>query len=107
MKYLILTIAVIFANQAFASEGLNDAFQAALAGSEQDNQKQQVAFEVAPDQIEQATFKRTINPRVVEVPSAFSTDMPTLLKEDVKIEAKQPVTSDDLAQMEKDLSDIK
>jgi len=91
-------------SQVFASEGLNDAFKAALANSEQDHVKQQVAFDVSPDQVEKATFKKVTRPEVVSVPASLKIDMPFDTTEPNPKKAIK--SSDDLAAVAKELSDI-
>jgi hypothetical protein len=104
MKYLLTTIVIVFASQAFA-EGLDDAFKAALADSEKDHQAQQVAFNVAPDQVEKATFKRSSRVQVVDVPASATIDMP--MNPEKNAPAAQPaVQVDDSAQVQEELSDI-
>ena len=103
MKYLLTTIVIVFASQAFA-EGLDDAFKAALANSEADHQAKQVAFSVSPDQVEKATFKRNSRVQVVDVPASGTIDMP-VTSERQPTEA-HPAQDDDSASVEQELSDI-
>lgn len=111
MKHLIFTLIIgLFGQQAFAS-GLNAAFEAALANSEVDHKKQQVAFEVEPDQVEKATFRKNLPAQKLKPEvSTFAIDIPTSIKEvdvdteEVKDEAIPQV--DELAQMGQEIDDF-
>jgi len=108
MKYLFATILLVFSTQAFA-EGLDDAFKAALANSENDHVKQQVAFQVAPDQVEKATFRRAADPHVVDLPATANTDATVDTSSSTNQPAPasiSPANNDDMSAVEEEVDDM-
>ena len=111
MKYLFVTVLLMFASSAFA-EGLDDAFKAALANSENDHVQQQVAFQVAPEQVEKATFKRVSEPHVVDVPAAAGID--SAVGQHALMDSGDPApasvapaaASDDMSAVEEEVGDM-